>query len=108
MIRRQRPRTASNESHGNLRVSAWRLEKRPGLALGSTCLEFPSSTTEVPPPNGELSEVQAGTRVILTQRALPEVEWDAHHHGWRHYLPRLAKAAAGEDPGPDQGPDRSS
>jgi hypothetical protein len=27
-----------------------------------------------------------------------------HEVGWRHYLPRLATAAEGRDPGPDPGP----
>ena len=41
------------------------------------------------------------TVVRLAHRALPETATDFHRAGWDHYLPRLATAAAGGDPGPD-------
>lgn len=43
-----------------------------------------------------------GTRVTLIHYDLPSAESaEKHGHGWRHYLDRLAKSAAGEAPGPD-------
>ncbi len=73
-------------------VFTWGWVDHPALPPGSTTVEI------------VLSEERSGTLVTLTQRALPEGEWNTHRVGWRHYLPRLAKAAAGEDPGPDPGP----
>jgi uncharacterized protein YndB with AHSA1/START domain len=44
-----------------------------------------------------------GTRLRLIHRDLPSPESaEKHGHGWRHCLDRLAKAATGEDPGPDE------
>ena len=55
-----------------------------------------SSTVEIDlVPDGD------GTIVRLVHRDLPEEEREQHEHGWAHFLPRLQKAAAGEDPGPD-------
>ena len=55
-----------------------------------------SSTVEVElVPDGE------GTLLRLTHRGLPEEQVEEHAHGWDHFLPRLATAAAGDDPGPD-------
>jgi len=42
-----------------------------------------------------------GTVVRLVHRDLPEAEREQHAHGWAHFLGRLEKAGAGEDPGPD-------
>jgi uncharacterized protein YndB with AHSA1/START domain len=42
-----------------------------------------------------------GTLVRLRHLNLPEHSREIHGQGWDHYLRRLAKAAAGEDPGPD-------
>lgn len=48
-------------------------------------------------PDGE------GTRVRLIHSGLPSAESaEKHSHGWRHYLDRLAIAAPGGDPGPDE------
>ena len=56
-----------------------------------------SSTVEI-----ELVPSGAGTLVRLTHRGLPGPEAAASHaQGWDHYLPRLATAAEGADPGPD-------
>jgi uncharacterized protein YndB with AHSA1/START domain len=57
-----------------------------------------SSTVEVLlEPDGE------GTELRLIHRDLPSDESaEKHGHGWRHYLDRLAIAAVGEDPGPDE------
>jgi uncharacterized protein YndB with AHSA1/START domain len=41
------------------------------------------------------------TVVRLVHRRLPENSITFHRGGWDHYLPRLAIAAAGGDPGPD-------
>jgi uncharacterized protein YndB with AHSA1/START domain len=58
-----------------------------------------SSTVEVALiPDGD------GTLVRLTHRDLPAEAQDGHRIGWDHYLPRLAVAARGGDPGPDEGP----
>lgn len=44
-----------------------------------------------------------GTHLRLLHHDLPTAESaEKHGHGWRHYLARLAKSAAGEDPGPDE------
>jgi uncharacterized protein YndB with AHSA1/START domain len=42
-----------------------------------------------------------GTIVELTHHDLPPDELAKHDTGWRHFLPRLAVAAAGGEPGPD-------
>jgi hypothetical protein len=44
------------------------------------------------------------TVLVLTHRSLPDEELPAQRVGWTHYLPRLAVAAAGDDPGEDRGP----
>jgi uncharacterized protein YndB with AHSA1/START domain len=44
------------------------------------------------------------TRVRLVHRDLPEEMVPQHVHGWDHYLSRLSLAAAGQDVGPDSGP----
>lgn len=73
-------------------VFTWGWVDRPGIPPGSTIVEI------------ELEPAGQGTLVRLTHRALPHEEADAHRQGWRHYLGRLAHAAAGRDPGPDSGP----
>ena len=42
-----------------------------------------------------------GTIVRLRHLGLPTDQRDGQAEGWDHYLPRLAEAAAGRDPGPD-------
>ncbi|MEO8289400.1 MAG: SRPBCC domain-containing protein [Gaiellaceae bacterium] len=53
-----------------------------------------------------------GTIVRLRHLDLPEDERAIHGQGWEHFLARLAKAAAGEDPGVDShasgGPTKSA
>lgn len=67
--------------------------------LGNESLPPGSSTVEIElVPDGE------GTLVRLTHRGLPLDETEIHLVGWRHYLPRLALAAEGGDPGVDPGP----
>ena len=56
-----------------------------------------SSTVEI-----ELEPVEGGTSLTLVHRGLPNEEAaGAHGAGWDNYLPRLAVAAAGGDPGAD-------
>jgi uncharacterized protein YndB with AHSA1/START domain len=66
---------------------------------------------------GESSEIEPGAstvevllaadgdgthlRLIHHDLSTPESA-EKHAYGWRHYLDRLAKAGAGEDPGPDE------
>ena len=57
-----------------------------------------ASTVEVTlSPDGD------GTVVRLVHRGLPAAVVEPHTAGWRHYLARMAVAAAGGDPGPDRG-----
>lgn len=58
------------------------------------------------PPSSTLVEVDLtptddGTHVRLTHRRVPERAAAFHTMGWSHYLPRLAVAATGADPGDD-------
>ncbi|HEX8743453.1 MAG TPA: SRPBCC family protein [Thermoleophilaceae bacterium] len=67
----------------------WEHEGSP-VPPGSSTVEF------------ELVPQGAGTRLRLRHRDLPGAEEAAsHRRGWEHYLPRLAVAAGGGDPGPD-------
>jgi uncharacterized protein YndB with AHSA1/START domain len=70
---------------------------KPGAAGPAGSLAPGSSTVEIElVPNGD------GTTVRFTHRGLPTAESaESHAHGWEHYLPRLAVAAGGGDPGPD-------
>ena len=53
----------------------------------------------------DLIEQDGGTLLRMTHSGLPgAAQRDSHAKGWTHYLGRLTKAAAGEDPGPDRGP----
>jgi len=63
---------------------------------GSATLPPGSSTVEI-----ELVSDGDGTLVRLTHRGLPAEERAVHEFGWEMYLPRLAIAAAGGDPGPE-------
>jgi len=67
--------------------------------VGSPTVPPGSSMVEI-----ELSVDGDGTLVRLTHRGLPREEQPIHHAGWDYYLPRLASAATGGDPGPDLGP----
>jgi len=63
---------------------------------------------ETMPPGSGLIEIdlidrEGGTLLRMTHSGLPDEEACASHEkGWIHYLGRLAVAAAGGDPGPDQ------
>jgi uncharacterized protein YndB with AHSA1/START domain len=65
---------------------------------GSLTLPPGASTVEV-----RLRAEEGGTRVEVEHRNLPAAESAGHRVGWRHYLARLALAAAGGDPGADPG-----
>jgi uncharacterized protein YndB with AHSA1/START domain len=62
------------------------------------------------PPGSSLIEIDlidqdGGTLLRMTHTGLPnEAQCAAHARGWTHYLGRLAKVAAGQDPGVDHGP----
>jgi uncharacterized protein YndB with AHSA1/START domain len=61
-------------------------------------LAVPPQSTSV-----EVSFVPDGddTIVRLAHRRMPAAAVEFHRTGWQHYLPRLAIAATGRDPGPD-------
>ncbi|MGJ4941099.1 SRPBCC family protein [Bradyrhizobium sp. HKCCYLS1011] len=63
---------------------------------------------EVPPGSSlieiDLVDHDGGTLLRMTHSGLPnEAQCAAHARGWTHYLGRLAIAATGGNPGPDQG-----
>jgi len=70
-------------------VISWGWEGGGDVPPGSSTVEFDLE------PDGD------GTVVRLTHRDLPPDSVEVHGHGWSNYLPRLAIAAAGGDPGPD-------
>ncbi len=49
----------------------------------------------------ELTATSAGTRVEVVHTDLPDDDVPGHIEGWRHFLPRLARAVAGEELRPD-------
>jgi uncharacterized protein YndB with AHSA1/START domain len=58
------------------------------------------------PPGSSVVEIvlrpdAGGTRLTVRHSRLPAAVRDGHGEVWDHYLPRLARAAAGGDPGPD-------
>lgn len=69
----------------------WEQEGNP-IVPGSTTVEISLH------PEGDK------TRVRLVHSGLPEDAVSDHGTGWEHYLSRLAIAATGGDPGPDQPP----
>ncbi|CAM5363648.1 SRPBCC family protein [Leifsonia shinshuensis] len=48
-----------------------------------------------------LTPLGSGTRVQVRHTDLPEPRVAGHRAGWAHFLPRLAVAASGGDPGAD-------
>jgi uncharacterized protein YndB with AHSA1/START domain len=69
-----------------------------GQEAGSEEHSVPAGSSRVEitlEPDGE------GTLVRLRHLGLPEQSLEIHGQGWDQYLPRLAEAAAGRDPGPD-------
>jgi uncharacterized protein YndB with AHSA1/START domain len=60
--------------------------------------DMPPGTTEV---EFTLTPTAAGTRLRLVHRGLSPGQGQVHATGWEHFLARLTRAAAGDDPGPD-------
>jgi hypothetical protein len=44
----------------------------------------------------ELTPIRAGTRVEVVHTDLPADDFPGHIESWAHFLPRLARAIAGE------------
>ncbi|HZZ59613.1 MAG TPA: SRPBCC domain-containing protein [Roseiarcus sp.] len=63
--------------------------------------------SEAVPPGSSLVEIDlierdGGTLLRLTHSGLPDAaQCASHDRGWAYYLDRLAMAAAGQNPGPD-------
>lgn len=70
-------------------VVSWGVAGSEDLPAGASTVEF------------RLTSIDGGTRVDLTHSGLPETELDGHADGWEHFLPRLATASPGGEPGPD-------
>jgi uncharacterized protein YndB with AHSA1/START domain len=68
-------------------------------AAGNDTLPAGSTTVEI-----TLRADGEGTVLELVHRDLPPEELPKHRTGWEHYLPRVAVAATGADPGPDEWP----
>lgn len=49
----------------------------------------------------ELTPINAGTRVEVVHTGLPTGEVPGHIEGWKHFLPRLARTAVGEQLQPE-------
>lgn len=73
-------------------VFTWGWVDHPGVPPGSTTVEI------------SLEESDGGTLIRLRHHGLAPDEMPFHKLGWDHYLPRLAKASEGSDPGADGGP----
>lgn len=69
-------------------VFTWGWENSP-VAPGSTTVEV------------DLMPEGTSTLLRLRHRGLSGEAQGEHAAGWEHFLPRLAEAAAGRDPGPD-------
>jgi uncharacterized protein YndB with AHSA1/START domain len=70
-------------------VVSWGMAGSHDLPPGASRVEF------------VLTPTATGTRVRLDHRDLPAPRADGHRIGWAHFLPRLATAAGGGEPGPD-------
>lgn len=68
---------------------SWGFAGNESLPPGSSTVSF------------ELTPISAGTRVEVVHTDLPESEVPGHIEGWNHFLPRLTRAAAGEQLPPD-------
>ena len=69
-------------------VVTWGWHDHPRLPPGASTVEFELE------PDGD------GTMLRLTHRGLPPDEVPLHREGWSEFVPRLALAAEGEEPGP--------
>lgn len=63
---------------------SWGFAGNDSLPPGSSTVSF------------DLTPIGAGTRVEVVHTDLPEDDVPGHVEGWSHFLPRLARAAAGE------------
>jgi uncharacterized protein YndB with AHSA1/START domain len=70
-------------------VVSWGWQGHPRMPAGTTTVEF------------ELVADGPGTILRLTHRGLPSEDLAIHRQGWDVFLPRLAIAASGDDPGPN-------
>lgn len=70
-------------------VVSWGFAGDDNLPAGASTVEF------------RLVPVAGGTRVELCHSNLPETRLPGHASGWANFLPRLAIAGTGGDPGPD-------
>ncbi len=68
---------------------SWGFAGHESLPPGSSTVSF------------ELTPIGAGTRVEVVHTDLPEDDVPGHIAGWSHFLPRLVRAAAGEQLPPD-------
>ena len=68
---------------------SWGFAGNEDLPPGSSTVSF------------ELTPISAGTRVEVIHRGLPDEDVPGHATGWSHFLPRLARAAVGEQLQPD-------
>ncbi len=70
-------------------VITWGWRGHPRMPPGTTTVEF------------ELVADGPGTIVRLTHRGIPIDDLPLHRQGWAVFLPRLATAVTGGDPGPN-------
>jgi uncharacterized protein YndB with AHSA1/START domain len=70
-------------------VVSWGVAGSADMPPGATRVEF------------TLTPTSSGTHLHLVHRNLPGGQAPIHATGWKHFLDRLAVAAAGTDPGPD-------
>jgi uncharacterized protein YndB with AHSA1/START domain len=70
-------------------VFTWGVAGNDAVPAGSTTVEITLTA------DGDQTVLE------LAHRDLPPEEIPRHDAGWGHFLPRLAIAAAGRDPGPD-------
>jgi uncharacterized protein YndB with AHSA1/START domain/predicted DNA-binding protein (MmcQ/YjbR family) len=70
-------------------VVTWGIAGNEALPPGSSQVEF------------RLTPLGDGTRLELVHTGLPESWAPQHQQGWAHYLDRLRRRAAGDDPGTD-------
>ncbi len=91
--------------HGNNHAKGEYVEVTPYSRVVFT-FGWDSEDSEVPPGSSTveitLTPEGVGTLLRLRHEGLPTDELrQAHTQGWNHYMDRLSKASAGEDPGPD-------
>jgi uncharacterized protein YndB with AHSA1/START domain len=70
-------------------VITWGWRGHPRMPPGTTVVEF------------DLVPEGAGTILRLTHRGIPPEDVPIHRQGWDVFVPRLATAATGGDPGPN-------